>query len=152
MAKKLQIRRLRESVEAWNRWRAEDPSEAVDLRRANLSEGRLRGVDLRGADLRGADLIGADLRGADFSRAVLLGAYLIGADLSGARLQVTDLRGVDLRGAVLHGADLAETFFLTQTQLEAAKGNRETKLPASLVHPEHWLEASRRPEASRPKR
>ncbi|MDH6119465.1 uncharacterized protein YjbI with pentapeptide repeats [Kitasatospora sp. GAS204A] len=89
--------------------------------------------DRRGADLIGAKLAGTTLRGAD-----LRGAYLIAADLSRADLRCADLIGADLRDARLHGADLTGAFFLTQPQLNAAKGDVTTKLPAGLTRPGHW--------------
>jgi uncharacterized protein YjbI with pentapeptide repeats len=89
-------------------------------------------------DHRGADLVGADLRGADLSGANLRGAFLIGADLRGADLRVADLTGADLRGADLGGADLSHSIFLTQSQLDAAKGDASTTLPPSLIRPAHW--------------
>ncbi len=89
-------------------------------------------------DRGGADLIGKDLRGADLRGANLRGAYLIGADLRGADLRMADLTGADLRGADLGGADLTGGIFLTQSQLDAAKGDLDTKLPPSLDRPTHW--------------
>lgn len=89
-------------------------------------------------DRSGADLIGRDLRGADLRGANLRGAYLIGADLSGADLRLADLIGADFRGADLSGADLTDSIFLTQSQLDAAKGDPDTRLPPSLSHPTHW--------------
>ncbi|WP_232016496.1 pentapeptide repeat-containing protein [Paenibacillus baekrokdamisoli] len=87
---------------------------------------------------RGADLVGANLRGADLRAANLRGAYLIAADLRGANLRVADLIGADFRDADLRGADLTESIFLTQAQLNAAKGDVNTKLPPSLTRPAHW--------------
>lgn len=87
---------------------------------------------------RGADLIGAKLRGADLRGANLRGAYLIAADLRGADLRVADLIGADFRDADLRGADLTATIFLTQAQINAAKGDADTKLPPSLTRPTHW--------------
>jgi uncharacterized protein YjbI with pentapeptide repeats len=92
-----------------------------------------RNKNLRGADLMGARLRKADLRGAD-----LRGAYLIAADLSGADLRLADLIGADLRDANLAGADLTGAFFLTQPQLNAARGDAATSLPGPLVRPAHW--------------
>jgi uncharacterized protein YjbI with pentapeptide repeats len=91
-----------------------------------------------GADHRGADLVGARLRGADLRGANLRGALLIGADLRGADLRLADLTGADLRGADLDGAELTDSLFLTQSQLDAARGSRATALPASLARPAHW--------------
>jgi hypothetical protein len=86
-----------------------------------------------GADLIGADLSDAGLRGAD-----LRGASLIGADLSRADLRLADLIGADLRDTDLSGADLSTSLFLTQAQLDAAKGAADTALPRSLRAPAHW--------------
>lgn len=93
------------------------------------------------AERRGADLMGAKLRGADLRGANLRGAYLIGADLSEADLRMADLIGVDFRVADLSGADLTDSLFLTQSQVNAAKGDRDTKLPAWLARPAQWLPA-----------
>ncbi|WP_344419211.1 pentapeptide repeat-containing protein [Amycolatopsis minnesotensis] len=90
---------------------------------------------------RGADLIGAKLRKADLRGANLRGAYLIGADLRGADLRLADLIGADLRGTDLRAADLTGSFFVTQAQLNAAKGDSATKIPASLERPGHWSRA-----------
>ncbi|MGF7234106.1 MAG: pentapeptide repeat-containing protein [Frankia sp.] len=87
---------------------------------------------------RGADLIGADLRGADLRGANLRGTYLIGADLTRADLRTADLIGADLRDANLTGADLTGAIFLTPSQLDAARGDRSTTLPAGLERPSHW--------------
>jgi uncharacterized protein YjbI with pentapeptide repeats len=91
-----------------------------------------------GADLRGADLAGKDLRGTDLRAASLRGALLIGADLAGADLSRADLTGTDLRGAGLGGADLSGAIFLTQAQLDAARGDQRTGVPAALARPAHW--------------
>lgn len=87
---------------------------------------------------RGADLIGAKLKGADLRGANLRGAYLIAADLRGADLRVADLIGADLRDTDLRGANLTDSIFLTQAQLNAAKGDANTKLPPSFTRPSHW--------------
>ncbi|MFE6667321.1 pentapeptide repeat-containing protein [Streptomyces sp. NPDC057697] len=89
-------------------------------------------------DRRGADLIGAGLKGADLRGADLRGAYLIAADLTGADLRRADLIGADFRDADLSGADLTGSLFLTQAQLNAARGDAATKLPPSLHRPAHW--------------
>lgn len=89
-------------------------------------------------DHRGADLVMARLAGADLRGASLRGAHLIGADLRGADLRRADLTGADLRGADLRGTDLTESIFLTQAQLDAARGDTRTTLPSSLSRPAHW--------------
>ena len=95
------------------------------LKRKKTIAGRL---DLIGADLRKTNLRGADLRG----------AFLIAANLSGADLNGADLIGADLRDADLRGANLTNSMFITQSQINAAKGDSNTKLPISLVRPRYW--------------
>jgi hypothetical protein len=90
-------------------------------------------VDRRGADLMGVDLRAIDLRGAD-----LRGANLIGANLRGADLALADVTGADLRGADLAGANLAVALFLTQSQIESARGDSATTLPPARSRPAHW--------------
>jgi uncharacterized protein YjbI with pentapeptide repeats len=117
---------LKQGVEAWNKWREENPSIEPDLRetnigktnlsranlskamlrKANLTEADLNGAILGGSYLSGANLCGASLIGADLSGAFLSGASIIGANLSGAFLIEAYLRGADLRGAFLSVADL----------------------------------------------
>ena len=63
---------------------------------------------------------------------------LIGADLRRADLRKADLAGADLRGANLGGADLRGALFVTQSQLEAASGDRATLLSPSRARPAHW--------------
>jgi uncharacterized protein YjbI with pentapeptide repeats len=108
---------------------------ALLLRTSELVRAKVTG---RKKERRGADLIGADLKAADLRGANLRGAYLIAADLKGADLRTADLIGADLRDADLSGADLTDTIFLTQPQLNAAKGDTRTKLPPALTRPTHW--------------
>ncbi|WP_234342320.1 pentapeptide repeat-containing protein [Streptomyces leeuwenhoekii] len=105
------------------------------LRTSELVRAGTRGrkKNRRGADLMGARLRGADLRGAD-----LRGALLIAADLTGADLRGADLIGADLRDTDLTDADLTGAFFLTQPQLNAARGGAGTRLPESVARPAHW--------------
>jgi uncharacterized protein YjbI with pentapeptide repeats len=98
------------------------PVRASELARTSLGPPGSR------ADHRGADLTGASLRG----------AHQAGADLTGADLTGADLTGADLRAADLRGADLAGAIFLTQSQLDAARGDAGTGLPASFVRRAHW--------------
>ncbi|MCM2388005.1 pentapeptide repeat-containing protein [Streptomyces albipurpureus] len=102
------------------------------------AEVRGTGKGRRPKDRRGADLMGARLRGADLRGVSLRGAYLIAADLRRADLRQSDLIGADLRDADLSGADLTGAIFLTQPQLNAAKGDGTTRLPHALDRPAHW--------------
>ncbi|OIQ49063.1 Secreted effector protein PipB [Pseudodesulfovibrio hydrargyri] len=128
---------LEEGVEAWNKWRKENPEEKPDLSGALLQEANLRGVNLAFANLQKANLYkanlnDADIRGADLSKAMLVkthlmaailafadlqGANLLGgnlqrANLIGTHLYKTNLNGADIRGVNLYGADLSEAHIM----------------------------------------
>ncbi|MGM0777148.1 MAG: pentapeptide repeat-containing protein [Bacillota bacterium] len=85
------------------------------------------------------DFIGAKLSGEVFCGANLRGSLFIAADLRKADLRYTDLIGADFRDADLSGANLMGSIFLTQAQVNSAKGDRHTKLPKGLQRPEHWV-------------
>ena len=85
-------------------------------------------LNLIGSDLRKTNLTGEDLRGA-----LLIAANLSGVDLNGA-----DFIGADLRDTNLCGANLLNSIFLTQAQINSAKGDANTKLPISISCPVHW--------------
>jgi pentapeptide repeat protein len=102
-----------------------------------FSEERRAGIAGR-QDRRGADLIGARLRKAALRGADLRGAYLLGADLREADLRRADLLGADLRNADIRGADLRDALFLTQFQLNAARGDARTGFSDALTRPAHW--------------
>ncbi|HVK23205.1 MAG TPA: pentapeptide repeat-containing protein [Actinokineospora sp.] len=90
------------------------------------------------AKRRKPDLIGANLRRADLRGASLRGALLIAADLREADLTTADVIGADFRDAQVHGANLTGALFLTQFQLNAARGDAATRIPARLARPKHW--------------
>ena len=110
MANNEQMDLLKQGIQAWNAWRAEQTEATVDL-----SGGALRGLDLEGADLSGADLKDADLRGANLS----------GANLTAAQLEGTNLFKAIINGADLKEADLRGVQFLQCPQLESAH-NRQS--------------------------
>lgn len=106
------------------------------LRRASAQTRAARAP--AGEQLGGADLVGGRMAGRDLAGADLRGALLIAADLTAADLRHADLLGTDLRDADLGGADLDDALFLTQPQVEAAKGDAATRLPRRLRRPGHW--------------
>ncbi|WP_327319850.1 pentapeptide repeat-containing protein [Streptomyces sp. NBC_01235] len=110
----------------------------VNVLLLKTSELTRAGMAGRKKERRGADLMGARLKGADLRGANLRGACLIAADLTGADLRAADLIGADLRDTDLTDADLTGAFFLTQPQLNAARGSAGTKLPESVTRPVHW--------------
>ncbi|PLW74376.1 hypothetical protein C0036_02225, partial [Streptomyces sp. DJ] len=140
------LRRALDDVDRLTRGSAEELAEAdVAAVRGRVGELLTRVSELVRAEVpgrrkshRGADLVGARLRGADLRGANLRGAYLIAADLGGADLRSADLLGADLRDADLGGADLTGCIFLTQSQVNAARGDAATVLPGALARPAHW--------------
>jgi uncharacterized protein YjbI with pentapeptide repeats len=109
----------------------------ADLHLANLSDANLSGAnliaDLSGANLSSANLIVADLHGANLSSANLSSANLSSADLRGANLRSANLSSANLSSADLRGAELSYARNLTQSQLDEACGNANTKLPEGLT-------------------
>lgn len=95
-------------------------------------------VNAAALDRRGADLVGGDLRRLDLRGAMLRGALLLGADLREADLEATDLLSADLRSADVRGARLAGALFVTQRQVNGARGDARTTLPPDLQCPRHW--------------
>lgn len=98
------------------------------LRQVGTLSSERFGKDLMGKNLTKKNLVNADLRGA-----LLIAANLKGQDLSGANLIAADLRDADVRGAKLD-----KCLFLTQSQINTAKGDKHTLLPAYLTRPMHW--------------
>lgn len=97
------------------------------------------GDDHLGSELKaGADLMGRTLKSRRLCGADLRGAYLIAADLRDSDLAGVDLLGADLRDARLEGADLSKALYVTQPQLNAARGSSATLLPSDLTMPSHW--------------
>lgn len=85
-----------ERVEAWNKWRSQNPRVRPDLSGAHLLNAILQKADLSGTNLSGAFLRGAHLYGANLSDADLRHAILVGATLSAANLTGADLRESNL--------------------------------------------------------
>jgi hypothetical protein len=61
MANREHLKILKQGIEAWNKWRAENIRIIPDLSGAGLSFANLRGADLKGAFLGNADLCDAEL-------------------------------------------------------------------------------------------
>ncbi len=85
-----------------------------------------------------ADFFGKDLRKKDLRCKDLHGACLIAANLRDMNLCGTDFIGADFRDADLRGADLSGSLFLSQFQINTARGDSAAKLPEPLARPSHW--------------
>ncbi|WP_078551966.1 pentapeptide repeat-containing protein [Bacillus alkalicellulosilyticus] len=85
------------------------------------------------------EFIGANLKGTNFHGFNFRGKMMIAANFSHANVSKADFIGADLRNADLSHANLSGAIFLTQSQINSAKGNKHTKLPSFLRRPEHWV-------------
>ncbi|MEO4055045.1 pentapeptide repeat-containing protein [Solibacillus sp. CAU 1738] len=108
--------------------------ETSKLYRADLMKTSKQKRIKKGQNYLGANLKGLYLQGEDFR-----GTLMIAANLSGSDLRKADFIGADLRDAELSGANLTETLFLTQSQINSARGDIHTKIPSYLEKPNHWL-------------
>jgi uncharacterized protein YjbI with pentapeptide repeats len=99
---------LRQGVEVWNQWRAQNPDVQIDLTDSFLIYADLAGVNFYGASLTDADLSYANLRDADLRNASFHKARLFGANLRGANLVYTSLMDADLRGAIIGMTDMRD--------------------------------------------
>ncbi|WP_160672061.1 pentapeptide repeat-containing protein [Clostridium sp. C8-1-8] len=108
--------------------------------RNNLLKGKENNVKQKRRIAGRLDLIGADLKKINVKGADLSGALLMAADLKNNELNCTDLIGADLRDADLRGANLTNTIYITQAQINTAKGDLSTKLPAHIIRPSYWTE------------
>lgn len=74
-----------------------------------------------------------DLSGLDLSMKLLIAANFDSSIFNG-----TIFLGADTRDTNFSNADLRESIFLSQGQINSAKGNRNTKLPKYLDYPSTW--------------
>ncbi len=69
MANPEHLAKLKEGVEAWNKWRKDNPEIKRDLTEINLRKADLGYASLTGAGLERANLTEANLEGANFTGA-----------------------------------------------------------------------------------
>lgn len=122
MANQEHLEILKRGVDAWNKWREENPAIKPDLIDAdldrtflagiNLKEARLNRIGLNYANLNKAILYGANLTGANFFYASLRKVDFTNADLTGAFLIEANLRAANLTNANLYEAVFGETLFV----------------------------------------
>jgi hypothetical protein len=122
MANQEQLDILKQGVEIWNKWRAENSDTKIDFSEVDLKYADLSQANLSNAVLSGANLTGAILSGADLS-----GINLSGANLEGSNLTLTDLTFADLTEANLTNTRLMRSS-LIQTKI------RNTKISKSKIY------------------
>lgn len=85
-----------------------------------------------------ANFLGGNFKGRDMSGADLSSKLLIAANFEKCLFHGTIFLGADTRDTNFNNADLSEAVFLTQGQVNSAKGNCNTKLPCHLDYPSTW--------------
>ena len=141
MANPEHLKILKQGVEVWNKWRAENPEVEPDLSGIELFEATLYGRNLSKANISGArllmaSLIESDLTEANLTDANLSGANLSGANLTGATLFKANLSKANLAGSNLFKANLKRAKLsganLSITNLSKANLSNTTLLSADL--------------------
>jgi hypothetical protein len=102
MANELHYSILKSGVEAWNKWRAENP----DVKHPDLSW-----VDLSRQNLMWANLEGCDLSWSKMNRVNLVLANLKNADLTGAELKKCNFSNANIENTVFLRAELTGSYF-----------------------------------------
>ncbi|MCM0650049.1 pentapeptide repeat-containing protein [Clostridium swellfunianum] len=84
------------------------------------------------------ELLGKNFKKRNMSGLDLSMKLLIASNFDSCIFDGTIFLGADTRDANFSNADLREAVFLTQGQINSAKGNRSTKLPKHLDYPVTW--------------
>ncbi|MGE0827929.1 MAG: pentapeptide repeat-containing protein [Hyphomonadaceae bacterium] len=100
------------------------------LIQAGMTAGVYDRTNFTGADMAWIDAAAARFTGARFENARLENANFVGAYLGGANFTAANLRGANLSGAELETAR-----GLTQSQLNSACGDANTRLPQGMTIP-----------------
>ena len=143
MAIEEHLNRIKAGVDAWNKWRENNPNEVPDLSKADIRGCKLQKINLNNANLKEtklqySNLYEANLEKADLSKAKLLetnlqSAKLKNADLSGAGLLESNLQFTDLENAKFKGAQFNEGTIFNQTNLKGALFEGATGLSSSQI-------------------
>lgn len=108
---------------------------ACNLRGADLTNTCVKAKNLMAANFDGAKAVLMCMSFANFTNATFRGTDLSGANLAHARLDGADMTGAILSITSLKGTDLTNVKGLTQTQLNQACGDDQTKVASGLkVH------------------
>lgn len=85
-----------------------------------------------------SDFLGKNFENKDFSGLDFSTKLLIAANFNNCVFTGTIFLGADTRDADFSNVDLRDAVFLSQGQVNSAKGNRNTKLPQYLDYPFAW--------------
>lgn len=84
------------------------------------------------------DCIAKQFRNKDMSKYDFSGQLLIGSNFNSAKLEGSVFLGADTRDVDFSNVDLRNAYFLSQGQVNGAKGNRNTLLANHLCYPSSW--------------
>lgn len=153
MANSDHVKNIKQGVEHWNNWRAQNPDIVPDLAWANLvgidlsnanfeganmklafcRGGNLQGVNFRNANLYGVNLEESNSKDSDMEGANLEGAHLRKADLTGANLKNTSMKLANLQHSILANADLTGASKLTLEQFEEVGSISGANLDSTIL-------------------
>jgi len=107
---------LKNSIQEFNKWRADNWNikpdlSGADLRGMNLFQANLTDTNLSSADLSDAILVSAEARSADFDHTNLTGAQCQGVNFSLSNLTRASFAGANLTGSSLQNCCLLEVDF-----------------------------------------
>ena len=124
MANEEQLAILAQGVNAWNKWRRENPDVPVDLKEANLRHEDLTEINLAQAELEKANLSFANLSKAnlafcDLNNAILSFANLNGANLSATNFEEAYIEDATLTNTAMTGANFKKSI-MTNSNLKNA--------------------------------
>ncbi|MCE1248443.1 MAG: pentapeptide repeat-containing protein [Firmicutes bacterium] len=107
---------LKQSIQEFNKWRADNWNikpdlSGADLRGMNLFQANLTDTNLSSADLSDAILVSAEARSADFDHTNLAGAQCQGVNFSLSNMTRASFHGANLTGTSLQNCCLVEVDF-----------------------------------------
>ncbi len=110
---------LNKGVEAWNRWRTENPNIQPDLSGLNLTGKILNGADFTKVNFNGTNFFESSLYKVSFGGSDLANADLTGVNLFSSTLTRTILNKTILKRAYIRGVSFTEST-LIDTELTFA--------------------------------
>ncbi|MFQ8705614.1 MAG: pentapeptide repeat-containing protein [Thomasclavelia sp.] len=95
-------------------------------------------LQIRGNKKSYSTFLAKNFKGEDMSGLDLSMKLLIAANFNSCKFDNTIFLGADTRDTDFSNADLKKALFLTQGQVNSARGNLNTKLPSHLSYPMSW--------------
>ena len=111
----------------------------TSVKKANFSQSRIFGFDFRHTDFSDANLVASHFENCSF-----VGCNFEKAEMGEVRIVAPEcpeenpFEGANFKDAEIHGADLKSAYGITQSQIDDAIGDVNTKLPRGLEWPKCW--------------